>query len=185
MKKVIPIFFVCIFLFPPFAWGVQFEKNDPSGKPEGVVNGSAQDLFRNNIPAAADRFVGIPYKFGGNPQVSGTSDNSYLFFSIYSLAAQQAGLTYHGYLPMKYLLEHTRKINWDDVKNGDLMVLKDNHAAMVFQVENTGRFHLIYASKKREQVISFNSDNLVFQVYWMENLKGFYRLTDTMLRPAR
>lgn len=184
MKKLILIL-GCLFLAQATAWGVGFEKNDPNHKPEGVMDRPARDLFRHNIPEVAGQFIGIPYKFGGNPQTTGTSDNSYLFFSIYSLAAQKAGFMYHGYLPMRYLLDHTSEISEDEVQNGDLMVLDNNHAAMVFHTEENGRLHLIYASKKRRQVISFNSDNLVFQVYWMENLKGFYRLANTMLRPAR
>ena len=85
---------------------------------------------------------------------------------------------------MKNLLQHTEKVDENQLKKGDLMVLDNNLAAMIYNIEKkTGRLFLIYASEKRRQVISFNSDNIVFYAYWLENLKGFYRLTDNMLRP--
>lgn len=92
------------------------------------------------------------------------------------------GLDYHGYLPMENLLENTRPISENQIQNGDLMVLNNQHAAMIFHIEDSGRLHLIYASEKRNQVITFHSDNLVFYSYWLENLLGFFRLKDPMLK---
>lgn len=139
------------------------------------------DTFRQTIPAIANRYIGIPYQFGGSPIESGTTDNSNLFFTIYALAAQQAGLIYKEYLPMKYLLARMVPVDENDLQAGDLMVLDNDLAAMVFRIENTGKIHLIYASEKRQKVLAFNSGNLVFDVFWLENLKGFYRLPGTML----
>ena len=147
-----------------------------------IQDESPEIIFLHTIPGIAEQFIGIPFEWGGNPQVTGTSDNSYLFFSIYSLAAQKAGFVYQNYLPMRYLLKRTYPIEREEVRSGDLMVLNDGHAAMVYRTEPNGRIHLIYASGKRQQVIAFNSDNLVFQIYWMENLKGFYRINGDMLR---
>lgn len=182
MKKVLIFVFISLFLAPDL-WGVNYQK--PMGKDGQGVERNPKNEFRQNIPPVALQFIGIPYQFGANPQVSGATDNSSLFFSIYTLAAQKAGLTYHGYLPMRRLLEYCSQVDPDKVQNGDLMVLNNGLAAMVFRVETSGKLHLIYASKKRSQVFAFNSDNIVFQVYWMENLRGFYRLSDTMLSPAK
>ncbi|MCF8091981.1 MAG: peptidoglycan endopeptidase [Desulfotignum sp.] len=183
MKKYIFTVSALILLNAFSAWGVQFEKNPFNQKPERTMARDKQEIFRQNIPAVARQFVGIPYQYGGNPLTSGTSDNSYLFFSIYSKAAQLAGLRYHGYLPMANLLQHTQKVDESRIQKGDLMVLDNQLAALIYDIEKTGRLHLIYASEKRSQVITFHSDNLVFYAYWMENLMGFYRLKDTMLRP--
>ncbi len=165
----------------PFAdlFGMNYQKPIGISGPESIE--ARKSKFRRNIPLVAGRFIGIPYKYGGNPQISGTTDNSYLFYSIYTQAARKAGLAYHGYLPMKKLMENCKKIKPNKVQSGDLMLLKNGLAAMVFRVESSGRIHLIYASKKRNQVFSFNSDNLVFQVYWMENFKGFYTLSPHMV----
>jgi hypothetical protein len=182
MKKYVFISVLIIFNAVS-AWGIPSEKSPFTQKPEGVMAGAAREVFRENIPSAARELIGIPYKYGGNPMTSGTTDNSYLFFSIYSKAAQIAGLQYYGYLPMALLLQHTRKIDENMLRKGDLMVLDNQLAAMIYDIESTGRLHLIYASKKRSKVTTFHSDNVVFYAYWLENFKGFYRLNDTMLRP--
>jgi len=165
------------------AWSSNQENTMESLDPNNISLELQEKIFRQNIPSIADQFIGIPYQLGGNPQQSGTSDNSYLFFSIYALAAQKAGLSYEGYLPMAHLLPNTREVDKNDLKNGDLIVLKNNHAAMIYWIDDAGKMYFIYASKKRQQIIAFNSDNPVFYVYWLENLKGFYRLSDTMLAP--
>lgn len=184
MKKI--IFILVLFFFNTvFAWGVPYEKDNLADRPEGDMAGSAREVFRQNIPPAARQLIGTPYEYGGNPLTTKATDNSYLFYAIYTQAAQAAGLEYYGYLPMKNLLQRTEKVDENQLKKGDLMVLDNNLAAMIYNIEReTGRIFLIYASEKRRQVTSFNSDNIVFHVYWLENLKGFYRLTDTMLNQS-
>jgi hypothetical protein len=184
MKKI--FFILALFFFNTvFAWGVPYEKDNLADRPEGEMAGSAREVFRQNIPPAARQLIGTPYEYGGNPLTTKATDNSYLFYAIYSQAAQAAGLKYYGYLPMKNLLQHTEKVEENQLKKGDLMVLDNNLAAMIYNIEKeTGRLFLIYASEKRRQVTSFNSDNIVFSAYWLENLKGFYRLTDTMLNQS-
>ena len=61
-----------------------------------------------------------------------------------------------------------------------LLVLNEGHAALIYKVSNRNNFRMIYVSLKRRQVISFNSQNVVFEVYWLKNLKGFFRLTESM-----
>lgn len=182
MKKHI-IVTLCLLLNTVCAWGVQFDKDPSTDKPEVRASVStAREVFRHNIPAAARQFIGTPYEYGGNPLTSGTTDNSYLFFAIYTTAAQRADLTYHGYLPMASLLKNVRQIAESQVQKGDLMVLDNQLAAMIFDIEDTGRIHLIYTSEKRRQVISFHSDNPVFDAFWLKNLNGFFRLKEVMLR---
>ncbi|HCY83763.1 MAG TPA: hypothetical protein DHV36_01360 [Desulfobacteraceae bacterium] len=152
---------------------------------KGPVDSSPRTLFQQHIPGIAEQYIGMPFKMGGNPRQTGSTDNSSLFYAIYATAAQRAGLTYRAYLPMRYLLENTSQVDDKTVQNGDLIVLDNNLAAMVYQVEPSGRLHFIYASEKRQQVIAFHSDNLVYQAYWMEHLRGFFRLNPDMLRPAR
>ena len=66
---------------------------------------------------------------------------------------------------MEMLLKNTVEVERDDLKAGDLMVLNNKHAAMIYNFENPDKFYLIYASQKRQQVISFNSQNLVFELF--------------------
>jgi len=147
----------------------------------GPFESSPDTIFQQHIPIIAEQFIGMPFKMGGWPRRTGTTDNSSLFYTIYTLAAQKAGQAYKAYLPMRYLLKNTRPVEDGDVRNGDLLVLDNDLAAMVFRVEPSGRLHFIYASEKRQQVISFHSDNIVYQVYWLEHLRGFFRLSPDML----
>lgn len=144
-----------------------------------------EGLFRQHIPFIAEQFIGMPVKLGGLPARTGSTDNSSLFYSIYASAAQKAGLVYKAWLPMAYLLANTHPISRNEVRNGDLIVLENGLAAMIYKTEAPERLHMIYASEKRQQVFSFHTDNLVYQVYWLEHLKGFFRLKPDMLRPVR
>ena len=153
--------------------------------PQKPVNSPPDVLFRQFIPSIAEQFIGMPAVYGGRPKQTGTTDNSWLFYSIYAGAATKAGLVYKTFMPMDLLLSNTHPIKADDVKNGDLLVLKNNLAAMVYQVNPDGRMHFIYASKKRGEVTIFNSDNIVYHAYWLEHFKGFFRINEDLLMPAR
>jgi hypothetical protein len=181
MKRTL-IIAILIFFNAAAVWGSNGNKTAKVIEPEKVYLGEQKKIFRQSIPPIAKQFIGISYEFGGNPLQSDSSDNSHLFFSIYTLAAQKAGLFYKEYMPMRYLLHNINKVDENELKNGDLLVLNNDHAAMIYHVEKTGKIHLIYASEKRQQILSFNSDNPVFNVYWLENMKGFYRLSDAMLK---
>ncbi len=181
MKRIIlftiPVFFI-------MAWAISCHAMNKS---QVIVLDDVTGLetrlakFRQFIPIVAKEFIGIPYQYGGNPLISGSTDNSHLFYAIYAQAAQKAGLTFKRYMPMKILLANVTPISESEIQNGDLIVLKDNHTAMLYQVEKSGKIFCIYASHKRNKVLAFNSENLVFHVYWLENIKGFYRLLDDSL----
>ena len=148
-----------------------------------TVSQKKKEIFENKISDIAERYIGIQYKLGGDPEKSATVDNSHLICLIYSKTAKQAGLKFRGYMPMKELLRNTIKIRRDELKNGDLIVIDDDHAALIYKFEKRDKFYMIYASFKRQQVVSFNSKNVVFEAYWLKNLKGFFRLTKNMFIP--
>ncbi|MDM8538290.1 NlpC/P60 family protein, partial [Desulfobacterales bacterium HSG17] len=140
-------------------------------------NSHASKKIEAHLPTVAELYIGIPYKFGGDPEKAGSADNSHLLCDIYNKAAQRAGLSFIGYMPMHYLLENTIQVQKNELKIGDLVVLHDGHAAMIYKFSNQNDFYLIYASLIREQVISFHSQNVVYEAYWLKNLKGYYRLS--------
>lgn len=140
-------------------------------------------MFREAISDIAERYIGMPYLFGADPDVDGAADNSHLMCAIYREAARAAGLSFPGYMPMRTLLSHTRQIRASDAAPGDLMVLEDGHAAMIYRFGSPIDFDVIYVSFKRGKVISFNSRNLVYEVYWRRYLDGFYRLDPGLLTP--
>jgi len=182
MKKILvaSISFLC---WAGFAWGLNQKQTVDSVDQNNNAYGVQETIFRQSIPSIADQFIGISYELGGNPQISGTSDNSYLFLSIYTLAAEKAGLSYGEYLPMADLLSNTREVDKNDLQNGDLIVLNNDLAAMIYWIDESGKMYFLYASETRQKIISFNSENPVFDSYWLENLKGYYRISDTLLSP--
>lgn len=137
-------------------------------------------IFETKIPEIAERYIGVPFVLGRDFEKSGALDNSHLFCLIYHEAAKKAGLKFKGYMPLKEILENTVQIQKEELRNGDLIVLKNGLAAMIYRIDNWDDFYMIYASKKRKRVFSFNTQNVVFEVYWMKNLKGFFRLSDTV-----
>jgi len=147
---------------------------------EAVSVQKKKEVLEDAIPHIAERYIGIPYGFGKDLDKSRVLDNSHLLCLIYHEAAKQAGLRFRGYMPMKDLLENTVEIQRDELKNGDLIVLNGGHTALIYNVIDRDNFHMIYVSLKRRQVMSFNSQNVVFEVYWLKNLKGFFRLTESM-----
>jgi len=155
---------------------------DETKRPSAMA--SKRSLFEQKLTEVAERFIGIPYQFGGNPETSGTADNSHVLCTIYADAAAAAGLTFHGYMPMNRILESATSIPLSEIRSGDLMVLKDGHAALIFRYRDPQRFDLLYASNKKNEVVAFNSENVVFEAYWMKNVEGFYRLNDDLFQDA-
>jgi len=147
-----------------------------SAEDESQVEPHSKAL-ENGITAAAERYFDIPLGRIKTREGTGVIDNSHLFNLIYREAAEQAGLRYLGYAPMKKLLQRTTEVASDDVRVGDLLVLKNGLAAMICRYEQRDKYHLIYVSQRRQRVIAFNTGNLVWEVYWLKNMKGFYRLT--------
>lgn len=141
-------------------------------------------IYQTKIPEIAERYIGVPFILGRDFEKSRALDNSHLFCLIYHEAAKKAGLKFKGYIPMKEIFENTVQIQKNGLRNGDLIVLKNGLAAMIYRIVNQDYFYMIYASKKRKRVLSFNTQNVVFEVYWMKNLKGFFRLSNTMFIPA-
>jgi hypothetical protein len=141
--------------------------------------------FESALTIVAQQYIGIPIDFGILFERSGAMDNSHLFHLIYSEAAEIAGIRYLGYAPMRGLLERTAEVALDEIRVGDLVVLDNGLVAMIYKLESRDKFHMIYVSRKRQSVISFNSQNVVYEAYWLKYLKGFYRLTPYNYFPSR
>lgn len=161
-----------------FVWGLM---HPGAGMAEDRSLKVKKAAFREEISRIAEKYIGTPYRLGGHMGRSGTLDNSHLFCLIYFEAAKEAGMEFRGYMPMMMLLKNMVPVLPDEIKNGDLMVLQKGHAAMLYNVKDPHHFDLIYASLKRKQVISFSTNHLAFSVYWLRNLKGYFRLADRML----
>jgi hypothetical protein len=137
--------------------------------------------FVNKIPEIAEKFIGIPYGYGGDFSKSELIDNSHLFYLIYDESAKKVGLKWKGYMPMDELFKQSIEVQRINLRNGDLVFLHNGHAAMIYKFKGYNNFNLIYSSLKRKQVITFHCKNVGFRIYWLKNLKGFYRPTEILL----
>ena len=166
-----------------FSYGIITHVNTSIAS-ETISLGEKEDNFTKKVTELAEWFIGVPYKFGGDATTTSEIDNSHLICLIYEEAAKHAGFRFRGYMPMKKLLMYTYEIDPHEIKIGDLIVLKNDHAALIYKFESESKFYMIYASEKRQKVFSFNSHNEVYNAYWLKNLKGFFRLSKHMLVPA-
>lgn len=149
-----------------------------------LAESSSNDAFERKITEIALEYKGIPFRLGANPDIDGATDNSHLIYAICMKAAETIGMVFADYMPMKDIITNTHKIKIDQLKNGDLVVLNDGHAALVFNFESPHNYDCIYASKRRKQVVLVNSNEAAFKEYWLKNLKGFYRFDDEMFQPV-
>jgi len=138
-------------------------------------------VFINKLSEIAEKYIGIPYEYGGDFSQSESLDNSHLFYLIYSETAQKVGLKWKGYMSMENLLRQSIEVKRINLRNGDLVFLNNGHAAMVYKFKGYNDFNLIYSSLKRKQVITFHCQNIGFEIYWLNNLKGYYRPTEILL----
>lgn len=184
--KTITLILIGLWMITPCAWGAYATMADSSPDISQDASAAARThIFRQSIPDIAQSLIGMPYQYGGSPEITGTTDNSHLFFTIYTRAAEKAGLLFIDYQPMRFFLRNFVIVEETQVQVGDLILLNNNLAAMIYKKEKSGKIYCIYASEKRQKVLTFNSDNLVFGVYWLENLNDFYRLKEQTLQPAR
>jgi hypothetical protein len=156
----------------------------PAIASETISLGEKENIFSKKVTDLAEWFIGLPYKFGGDATTTSEIDNSHLICLIYKEAAKQAAYRFSGYMTMENLLQNTQEIDPHEIKVGDLIVLQNDHAALIYKFESDSKFYMIYASEKRQKVFSFNSHNAVYNEYWLKNLKGFFRLTKHMLVPS-
>ena len=82
---------------------------------------------------------------------------------------------------MNELLNQSVEVKRVNLRNGDLVFLNNGHAAMVYKLKDYEHFNLIYCSLKRKQVITFHCQSVGFNVYWLNNLNGYYRPTEIFL----
>lgn len=177
-SKISLIFFLIL-----FSYGIVCHPESAIAS-ETISLGEKESIFSKKIADLAEWFIGLPYKFGGDATTTSEIDNSHLICLIYEEAAKQAAFRFSGYMPMKNLLQNTQEVDPHEIKVGDLIVLQNDHAALIYKFESDSKFFMVYASEKRQKVFSFNSHNAVYNAHWLKNLKGFFRLSKHMLVPA-
>ena len=156
------------------------KQSSPKMEVETRVEISGEKAYLQGISEYAQKYIGLPLVLGKDPDRDGATDNSHLICSIIKNAAELAGMEFRGYMPMEELLMNTHEIHLSDLKNGDLIVLNNGHAALLYGFdEKQDGFYYIYASAKKGKVVKIDSANL--KAYWFKNKKGYFRLNSDML----
>ena len=145
---------------------------------------SENDAFERKITEIAVEYENLPYKLGANPETDGAADNSHLIHKICEKAALSIGMMFSDYMPMRELLKNTYEIKAENVRNGDLIVLNNGHAALIYKVDGIGMYYCIYASERRRKVLLIGSNEAGFRQYWLQNKKGYFRFNDNMFEPV-
>jgi len=131
--------------------------------------------FGVSVKKWASRYEGLKLKEGAHPDKDKASDNSHLICAIWENSASENNMAFKGYMNTNAILNNITKINPNDLKNGDLLVLRNGMLGMITDLISHDNFKLIYASESKGAVIKSSYGDL--ENYWLkeENFKGYYR----------
>lgn len=149
-------------------------------KDEIKSNDNRLENFHLEVSRKANKYLGMSFKSGGDPEKGKGTDNSHLICSILKKSAEKIGLGFDKYMTMKDIIANSYEVGISDLQNGDLIVLKDGMIGLIYGMENPDSYYLIYASGSQKKVVTVESSSKSFRYYWLkpENKKGYYRLKD-------
>ncbi|HAQ62543.1 TPA: hypothetical protein DCR49_11220 [Candidatus Delongbacteria bacterium] len=152
-----------------------YASDEDSGK------GSGMNGFYRSVNKWAAEYVDLKVKNNTDPDENGTTDNSHLICSIWENAAKENKMKFRGYMPSDKILEGIYKIGINDIREGDLMVLKDGMFGMITDFKSPENYELIYASGEKNKVVKI--DLKTMKNYWLkpEKFKGYYRAEKEIL----
>ncbi len=161
----------------------QYETEMASNFSSAEDNGKASDMngFFRSVNKWAAKYVDLKVKNNTDPDENGTTDNSHLICSIWENAAKENDMKFKGYITSDKILEGIYKIDRSDLREGDLMVLKDGMFGMVINYNDPENYELIYASGEKNKVVKI--DLKTMRNYWLkpEKFKGYYRAEKDIL----
>lgn len=143
--------------------------------------GSGMNGFYRSVNKWAAKYVELKVKNNTDPDENGTTDNSHLICSIWENAAKENNMKFKGYMPSDKILDGVYKIGINDIREGDLMVLKDGMFGMITDFKSSEDYKLIYASGEKNKVVKI--DLKTMKNYWLmpEKFKGYYRAEKEIL----
>jgi len=161
----------------------QYEDELVSNYASEEESGKGSDIngFYRSVNKWAAKYVELKVKNNTDPDENGTTDNSHLICSIWENAAKENNMKFRGYMPSDKILDGIYKIGINDIREGDLMVLKDGMFGMITDFKNPDNYDLIYASGEKNKVVKI--DLKTMKNYWLkpEKFKGYYRVEKDIL----
>ncbi len=131
--------------------------------------------FTRSVKKWASKYDGLKFKLGADPDKDKASDNSHLICAIWRNSAVENNMKFKGYMNSEEILKNVSAVKSSEIRNGDLIVLKDKTFGMITDYVSNEDFRIIYASDSKSRVLK--TDDEALKYYWLkkENLKGFYR----------
>jgi len=161
--------------------GEYFDGEDEMSSQFEEFTSNFEGGFGSSVRKWASKYEGLKLKEGADPDKDKASDNSHLICAIWRNSASENNITFTGYMNSEAILKNVTKINRNDARDGDLIVLKNGMLGMITDFVSHDDFKLIYASGSKGSVIKSGYGDI--KNYWLkeENLKGYYRADKDIL----
>jgi len=145
------------------------------------AGGDAYGILQQQVPVTARRYLGQPYRWGGDPDQGRGSDCSNLVSAVTRNALGPAGyrFTPH-YLNTTGILANSHAIRRRQVRVGDLMMFAkekggevSDHVGVVTSVRD-GAIAFAHASSSRGVIIT-TTDSNPWTYYWQDRFHSYRR----------
>jgi cell wall-associated NlpC family hydrolase len=136
-------------------------------------------ILSETVKASAEYYMGIPYKWGGNPDKENYADCSHLVTAILTRSLSLEGIKPHpSEMNTALIMEKTHPISNKDVKPGDVIFFKMSKEETGFNVgiiTNTKNVvEFAHVSTKRGVIsTSFKEGSWIY--YWKKRFHSFRR----------
>ncbi|MGN7613948.1 C40 family peptidase [Magnetococcales bacterium HHB-1] len=135
----------------------------------------------HNIPQIAEYYLGIPYRWGGDPDKENGSDCSHLVCAIVRRSLAGTGYTFQPfYLPSPMILKKSDAITKNEVAVGDLVVFRQgrrkknvDHVGLVTHVKD-GVITFTHASSSKGVILT-STNSSPWKYYWKDHLDSYRR----------
>ena len=138
-------------------------------------------VLEKNVPATAGKYVGIPYRWGADPDKTNASDCSHLIAAVTRNSLSGSG--YHAAHPL-FTTDDIKKnsfpIKESEVQAGDIVFFTDkdglsdaNHAGLVTARQGNTIFYIQASSSKGVMMTSTGENS--WREYWRRRFDSYRR----------
>jgi probable lipoprotein NlpC len=148
-------------------------------------SGDVYTVLHDHIPSSAKKYMGFPYKFGGDPDKIYGADCSHLVTAVTKRSLKQSN--YKLALPAmntKLILQRSVEISKSSVGIGDIVFFnkakggREFHAGVVTKVRGENIFFVHASSQKG--VIETSTKSNPWTYYWQKRFHSYRRWTSDL-----
>ena len=169
-------------LYPLFA---PFRLLNPAGFPQTAAletgDHAVYRVLEKNVPVTAQKYVGIPYQWGADPDTTNGSDCSHLVAAVIRNSLSGSGFRMRtSYFNTETIKKNSYPVKESDVRVGDIVFFSDkgwlsgvNHAGIVTARQGNEIFFIQASSSKGVIVTSTGEQS--WGEYWQRRFDSFRR----------